>query len=864
MPELPFSAGRRPLMEALSTRGTAVVQAPPGTGKTTLAPQYVLEFLRDAGRTGRVIVTQPRRVAARSSAARIAALRGSKTGGEVGYTVRGDRKVSAGTLIEMVTPGVLLRRLLSDPDLDGVDAVVIDEIHERHLESDLVFGMLAQLRELRGDLGDDLVVVAMSATLDAAQFARLLGGADGPAPLVDVPSPVHPLEMHYATSRDSVTNRDRRDRSAVEDLVTATVRRALAETAPGANGTGGTGGDVLVFVPTIRGTQTVASALSRDGVDAVALHGRLTPAEQARIVSDRSGDGNHGGGDGPRRVVVATDVAESSLTVPGVRVVVDSCLSRVSRRDTTRGMSVLVTETASQASMTQRAGRAGREGPGTVYRCLTAAEYSRAPVASPPAVLTSDLTAAMLDVACWGSPGGTDLPLPDPFPAPAAEAAAETLRSLGALDTSGAVTGYGRRLAEIPADPRLARGGLVASRRVSTGTVAKVLAVLDGGAGPVDDLTRNLPSAKDPVVARFRRILEDAATQGGRTGSSLHGTDAVAYTLACSFPGLIAHRVDDREDGGSRSNSGSRSSRGSRGAGPNSPGSHGQRYLTVSGTGAVWRDAGGTGAPEWIAVADITGASTRSTDGTGAVIRAAVPLTESLAFEAAAPLLHDEVTCTWTPGGPSGRLSARRVRGLGAVELASTPVSVKDLAAGEREKAVRAGLARHGPGVLEWSSNAAELRRRIQYLHDRQVEGYPDVADSGGAVQLTEFVVPDLAAGRRPDLAGLLRGLVPWNRHLDTDAPTTLTLPSGRTVRLRYPDVGSGGPVVVVTKLQDCFGLEASPEIAGRRVQFQLTSPAQRPLAVTDDLASFWAGPYHQVRSEMRGRYPKHAWPENP
>lgn len=176
-------------MEALSTRGTAVVQAPPGTGKTTLAPQYVLEFLRDAGRTGRVIVTQPRRVAARSSAARIAALRGSKTGGEVGYTVRGDRKVSAGTLIEMVTPGVLLRRLLSDPDLDGVDAVVIDEIHERHLESDLVFGMLAQLRELRGDLGDDLVVVAMSATLDAAQFARLLGGADGPAPLVDVPSP---------------------------------------------------------------------------------------------------------------------------------------------------------------------------------------------------------------------------------------------------------------------------------------------------------------------------------------------------------------------------------------------------------------------------------------------------------------------------------------------------------------------------------------------------------------------------------------------------------------------------------------------------------------------------------------------------
>jgi ATP-dependent helicase HrpB len=819
MVDLPFAAGRRDLADALASRGCAVVQAPPGTGKTTLAPQYVLDHVRGAGLDGRVIVTQPRRVAARSSASRIAELRGSRLGDEIGYTVRGDRKVSAHTDIETVTPGVLLRRLLDDPDLDGVAAVVIDEIHERHLESDLVFGMLAQLRELR----DDLVLVAMSATLDAARFATLLGGEEGPAPLVDVPSPIHPLDIRYASAAESMVNRDRRHRSAVEDLVTATVRRALTETGSG---------DVLAFVPTVRGTETVAAALSRDGVPAHALHGRLSTTEQAGIVSGHSADA-------ARRVIVATDVAESSLTVPGVRVVVDTCLSRVSRRDTTRGMSVLVTETASQASMTQRAGRAGREGPGTVYRCLTAEQYAKAPAASPPAVLTSDLTAAMLDVACWGSPRGADLPLPDAFPTAAADAAEDALRGIGAVDSSGEATGEGRRLARIPTDPRLARGGLVATARVDAATVAKVLAVLDGGVGSPDDLPRNLPSAKDPVVSRFRQILQDAASSSsGNAHPDLRGADAVAYTLACAFPGLIAHRVA----------------------------SSGNRWLTVSGTGAVWRDGAGSGAAstEWIAVADIARASTHSTDGTGAVIRAAVPLSEDLAFDAAAPLLRDGMTCTWTPGGPTGKLSARRVRGLGAVELASSPVSVKDVSASAREDAVRAGLASHGLGALEWSKNADELRRRIQYLHDQGVDGYPDVADASHAYRLLECVVPDLVTGRRPDLAGLLRGLIPWNHPIDDAAPTSLELPAGRTVHLHYPEVDTGGPVVVATKLQDCFGLQASPEVAGRRIQFQLLSPAQRPLAVTDDLASFWAGPYLQVRSAMRGRYPKHPWPEKP
>ena len=726
MHDLPFAAGRDNLLTALRSRGVAVVQAPPGTGKTTLAPQYVLEHVRSSSSTGRVIVTQPRRVAARSSAARIAELRGDRVGDEVGYTVRGDRAVSASTAIEMVTPGVLLRRLLADPDLDEVAAVVIDEVHERHLESDLVFAMVTQLRELR----DDLVVVAMSATLDAARFAELLGGeGKSPAPVVDVPSPIHPLEIHYATSADSMVNRDRRHRSAVEDAVLATVRRALTDTT----------GDVLVFVPTIRGTETVAAALAgANDIEAFALHGRLSPGEQARIVRG-STDSD------ARRVIVATDVAESSLTVPGVRVVVDACLARVSRRDTTRGMSVLVTETASQSSMTQRAGRAGREGPGTVYRCITAEQYAKAPAASPPAVLTSDLTAALLDVACWGAPRGTDLPLPDPFPA--AADVAESTQAIGAVDESGG------DLLRPHAGPvrRPAAGPRWVARRRAGGRH-------DGGesarrTGRRVGTPDALPDARDPVVSRFRTLLQ-GATRKGSAKPPLRGTDAVAYTLACAFPGLIARRVE------------------------------GDRFLTASGTGTVLQRGSDRArsipaSAQWIAVADIAGAPATSTGGTGAVIRDAVTLGQELAFDAASPLLTDTVTCTWTPGGASGKFAARRVRALGAIELSATPVSVKDITVADREAAVRKGLAQHGLASLSWSATASDLRRRIQYLHNNGVTGYPTVADAEHAAQLLDFVVPDLVAGKRPDLTGLLRGLVPWDRRLDADAPETLDLPGG-------------------------------------------------------------------------------------
>lgn len=893
-------------MSALAEFGAAVVHAPPGTGKTTLAPQFVAdECLRDPGQ--RVIVTQPRRVAARSAAARVAELRGTQLGDEVGYTVRGDSRVSKATRIEMVTPGVLLRRMLRDPDLPGVGAIIVDEVHERHIESDLVFAIAAQLRQLR----DDLLVVAMSATVDAQRFANLL---EVPKAVVHVPAPIFPLDIRYAPAAESITHRRSDARpgqpGSIEAYIAAGVRRALAET---------TEGDILAFVPTIRGTELLAQQFDGPELRAYALHGQLSPKQQSEIVNPRqAGRGGAAGveksGDGTRRVIFATDVAESSITVPGVRAVVDTCLSRVSRRDSSRGMSVLVTESAAQASCVQRAGRAGREGPGTVFRLISADEWARLPEFAAPAIQTSDLTGALLDVAAWGAPMGEGLALPDPFPANNAAAAEKTLRRLGAIDAEGQVTELGELLVTLPLDPRHARGGLLASRRVPVELVARVLHFLDASS------TTSAPakavreiSAKDPAVRRLVHLLKPHAPR--TLENPLTGEDAIAYTIACARPELLAHRV--------------------------APGS--ERVLTVGGTGTVIpKGMPSVQVPhgeEWLAVADIGRSASASArkSGTGSIIRSAMPISEELALSAAGGV-QKERTVTYAPD--KKRVQARETTAVGAIELSSAPARASEE---EAQEAVSAAIAQAGPeeleGMLQLSRRGEELVKRMQYLHDAAAagfdgaSGYPDLR-AGLPEELLSFVAADIAAGRRPDVTSLLRGLIPWDQPIDELAPESLELPSGRTRRLTYPEVriGAGGgagkaagggeagdagdaggddkaaaggdagdstgavagggenaagedsagaaeagsagvaaasaqdfePVVLATKLQDVFGLTESPKIAGRRVQFHLLSPAQRPVAVTDDLASFWAGPYQGVRKDMRGRYPKHAWPEDP
>ncbi|WP_429596431.1 ATP-dependent helicase HrpB [Arthrobacter crystallopoietes] len=833
--------------------GTAVVQAPPGTGKTTLVPPLVANLVARPASAGqrsphRVVVTQPRRVAARAAARRLAFLDGGRLGDRVGYTVRGERRTSPGTLIEFVTPGILLRRLLADPGLEGTAAVVLDEVHERGLETDLLVGMLGEVRQLR----DELALVAMSATLDAPRFASFIGKYDGggPAPVVDCPSALHPLEVDWVPA--SGPRLDERGVSRafldhVADTAAGTHRRAVARD-PGV--------DALVFVPGAREVSHVAARLGARaaGTEVLELHGQVSSAEQDRAVSGREPGGRP-------RIIVSTALAESSLTVPGVRLVVDSGLAREPRRDSSRGMSGLVTVSASRASAEQRAGRAARQGPGTVVRCYDQRTFAAAPAHPTPEIAAADLTGAALVLACWGAPGGKGLALPDEPPAGAMEEAMRVLRGLGAAAPDGLATELGRTLARIPADPRLARALLVGARllggKAGAGRAAEVVAMVEGEARASGaDLTRLLPelrSGRNPAAGRWR---EEARRMGTIAREEAHGVvpdavldapvadgEAVGLVVALAFPERVARRMPGQAGGQ-------------------------ESYLLASGTRAGLPAGSSLAGQEWLAVAEVSRAQGRDAAGTGAVIRAAAPLGADTAEAAVGHLLSDDVQARFD----GGKVAARRERRLGAIVLASTPVKPS---AREGHAAVTRALAADGLGVIGWSDAADALRRRLALLHHELGEPWPDMAERALLSRLEEWLAPeiDALAGGTPagriSLADPLRRLLPWPEagRLDELAPERLEVASGSRVRIDYPDMGDdGGRPVVAVKLQECFGWAETPRLVDGRVPvlFHLLSPAGRPLAVTDDLASFWSGPYAQVRAEMRGRYPKHPWPEDP
>ncbi len=851
---LPFAASVPALQEALAA-GVAVVQAPPGTGKTTLVPPVVARVLASrksgggdggggdgAGAAGRVVVVQPRRVAARAAATRLAALTGTRVGELVGWTVRGERRLDRGALIEVVTPGILLRRLLADASLDGVGAVVLDEVHERGLETDLLVGLLTDLRELR----DDLVLVAMSATVDAGMFARLLGGGSGAAPVVDCPSALHPLAVAWRPGTGPRTD-DRGVSRAflrhVADVATDAHRDALASD-PGV--------DALVFVPGAWEVGQVASRLREltgtgrtggpGGTEVLELHGQVGPREQDRAVGGRPAGG-------PPRIVVSTSLAESSLTVPGVRLVVDSGLAREPRRDAARDMSGLVTVTCSRASADQRAGRAARLGPGVVVRCYDESTYAGMPEHVTPAIATSDLTDAALLLACWGTPRGQGLHLPTVPPAAAMRDAETTLRRLGAVDAVGSATAEGHRLARIPVSARLARGLLDGSELVGPRRAAEVVAALsDDIRSPTGDLTgllRDLRSGH-PASDRWRREtrrLEPLAAD--RVGGTTYDGVVEGLVVGLAHPDRVARRSGDT-------------------------------YLLASGTRAALPQGSPLAHQEWLAIADVARASGRAAAGTGAVVRLAAPLDQATAELVAAHLLVDEVRAELV----GGRVRARQVRAIGAIELTSTPVATSgaglrgDVRSALRE-AVRETVQDKGLDIFTWSPSAAALRDRLALLHAHLGGPWPDVSDEGLLDRLDAWLGPEIdtlargSAASGLDLTDPLRRLLPWPEAalLDELAPERLAVASGSHVRITYPphDDPTARPTVRV-KLQECFGWAATPTVADGRVPltFHLLSPAQRPLAITDDLASFWSGPYQQVRAEMRGRYPRHPWPEDP
>ena len=707
-------------IDSLPAEGHVVVQAPPGTGKTTLVPPALAN---QAAGCGKVLVTAPRRVAVRAAANRLQELSGQR----IGYAVRGDSR--KGHDVEFVTPGVLLRRLLRDPELEGVAAVAIDEVHERQLDTDLVLGMCLELAQLR----EDFRVIAMSATVDAARFSQLMGGA----PIHSTEAVTYPLDISY----QPLPGRAAGDREFY---------RAVANIAAQQHES------TLVFVPGVREVNLVCEALA--GHNVYPLHGRQTTHEQDAALYTAE-----------QRIVVATSIAESSLTVPGVRTVIDAGLARVPKRDAQRGMSGLVTVSTSKSSADQRAGRAGREAPGAVIRCYSQDDYQHFSPHVTPEILSADLTQAALFLDCWGA--GDDFPLLDQPPHAALADAHRTLRSLNATE----------ELALLPTHPRWGA------------------ALLKHGSGAADTIAR----LDDSDPQRLARLVPDK------------GPVDPGVVVATAFPEFVAKRVADKE------------------------------YLLASGTRARVLDSANAG-HEWLAVAEVS-----LSNAGNAIIHAAEPIAENDALDI---IGVTEETRAFLEGS---KVRGVRVRAAGAIVLSETPVKVSG------DEAVEA-LRNSGQGLnlFRFSEKAQNLRERMRHLRAAYGDPWPDVESARASLEWLEPELRELAEGHKPDMYPALQRLLPWPEasRLDELAPERLPVPSGRDARIDW----SGERPVVSIKLQECFGLAESPEYCGHRVQFHLLSPAGRPLAVTDDLASFWAGPYAGVRADMRGRYPKHPWPEDP
>lgn len=812
--DLPVRGVIPELVLVLGKVGAAVLVAPPGTGKTSLVPLALAGLVE-----GRVVVAEPRRVAARAAARWMASLLGERLGERVGHTIRGESSVGAETRIEVVTTGVLVRRLQRDPELPGVGAVVLDECHERHLDTDLA---LAFCVDARAVLRPDLLLLAMSATAQAGPLATALGGSVtglGGVPVVDAVGAVHDLEIVWCPPVPAVAPAFglRVDPRLLEH-VAAVVRRALAETT----------GDVLVFLPGAAEVSSIAGRLrdlDRDldqDVEVVPLHGRLPAAAQDAALRE-----------GPRRrVVLATAVAESSLTVPGVRVVVDAGLSRVPRTDLGRGLGALVTVPVSRASAHQRAGRAGREAPGRVYRCWSAAEHQRLPAHPEPELATADLTGFVLKLACWGAPGGRGLALLDPLPAGAVEVAGQVLRGLDAVDALGAVTARGRALTSVGAHPRLARALLDGAPLVGTRSAAEVVAVLSDEilTGPGDDLAavlRALRAGRDrAATARWKsevRRLSQAVPNND--GQSVPPDLAAGLVVGLAFPERLARQR--RPDSA--------------------------LYLMAGGTGAELPAGAALAGSRWLAVA----VADRSPGRRDARVRLAVAIDEATAREAGATLLRDDEEVVWADGD----VRARRVERLGAVGLTERPLSHPEPAA--LAAALQAGIRREGLELLRWTPAARDLRQRLAACHDGLGEPWPDVSDAALLEGLDLSTARNRADLRRIDVARALRALVPWSLagRLDDLAPERVQVPSGSNVRIDYADPGA--PTLPV-RVQEVFGWHRAPTVAGRPLRLHLLSPASRVVAVTSDLASFWTNGYPGVRADLRGRYPRHAWPEDP
>lgn len=794
--ELPVAAALPALRQALATGGTALLSAPPGSGKTTLVPLVLLGEPWLEGRT--VLVLEPRRLAARRAAERMAELLGESPGRTVGYVTRFDRRLGPDTRVQVVTEGVLTRRLLADATLEGVGLVVFDEIHERSLEADLA---LVLCREVREALRPELRLLAMSATLGGSEIGEALGGA----PLIEARGRQYPVEVVWLAGEPSLP---------LETRVGDAVRRALAETP----------GDVLVFLPGMREIRGAEQAL-RQRLDAGhtfvrPLHGDLPPAAQQAALAPSP--------PGRRKVVLASAVAETSLTIPGITAVVDSGLARRSVWSPRTGMGRLVTVTAGRANAEQRRGRAGRLAPGTCYRLWSEAEERGRPVLLPPEIADADLTPLALDLAAWGT-RPQDLAWPTPPPAASLERAQALLVKLGAVDLASRITPHGREMARLPLHPRLAHMLLEARRLGFAGTAIAVAALLSGRDPWREDGTdmalrlermrrHGLPEELARTLRQLRRLagLGEAAVEPARCGAA----------LALAFPERIGQR------------------RGRAGA-----------FRLASGRGAVVDAAEPLAGEDWLVAAELDDA------GADARIRLAarLPAEEMERIAADRALERDEIA--WDRR--QKLVTARRLTLLGSLVLRERVVDAADPAA--LAAAMLTGVRDLGIGSLDWSREAEAMRARLGFLHRHEPEAWPATDDEALLEALRPWL--EVRPARRPaeiDVEAFLAGLLDHagRRRLDSEAPTHVVVPSGSRLPVDY----AVDPPVLAVRLQEMLGSASTPAVRGGRtpLSLHLLSPAHRPVAVTRDLAGFWATGYPQVRKELRGRYPKHVWPEDP